>query len=64
MTEQPRYSDSAQLAAIRVAKDSIDRNHGLSAGEREYHKRVLDCVADRIEDAMKRKAQQRGERQS
>lgn len=62
MTNQQKYSDATQLASIRVAINSVDRNHGLSQAEREYHKRVLDCIADRIEDAMRRQRQAAAER--
>lgn len=58
------FSDAAQLAALRVAREAIDRHQGVNAGEREYHKRVIDCVMDRIEDAMRRKAKKCSERPS
>lgn len=56
-----QYSDSTQLASIRVAKEAIDRNHGLSLNEREYHKRVLDCIASRIDDAARKRREKQQE---
>jgi hypothetical protein len=62
------YSDSTQLASIRAAISAVDKDRSLGPAEREYHKRVLECIGDRIEDHMRRSRQaesmRRGERRS
>lgn len=61
------FSDSTQLAAIRQAMASVQKDMGLTEGQRSYWKNVLDSIGDRIEDAAARRkqieAQKRGERQ-
>lgn len=55
MKDQPHYSDATQLATIRAAVNAIDKDRSLGPAEREYHKRVLEFIGDRIEDAMRRR---------
>jgi len=56
MTTPPvTFSDAAQTAAIRVAINAVDKDMSLGKAEREYHKRALESVADRIEDARRRR---------
>lgn len=49
------YSDIAQITALRVAKSAIEKDKALGRAEAAYHCQVLDHVADRIEDAAKRR---------
>ena len=56
-----KYSDHAQIAALEAAKTSIDRNAGFSPSERDYLKGVLDCIRDRIEDALIRRTEKQRE---
>lgn len=56
------FSDATQLASIRVAINALDRDRALGPGERDYHKRVLETVADRIEDAMRRRREAENKR--
>ncbi|HEY8136238.1 MAG TPA: hypothetical protein VIF61_00260 [Methylocystis sp.] len=55
MTEKRVYSDATQLATLRQAQRSVEKDHGLGPRERDYHSGVLDALIDRVEESMQRK---------
>lgn len=55
MTDKRPYSDATQIATLRQAQRSVEKDHSLGQREREYHLGVLDGLIARVEDAMQRK---------